>query len=60
MRTCHQLGAHAVQGQAGLLLLALDGYLPNMRLLGGNPDRLGVTGIGLVTQYEGANPLGWQ
>ena len=37
-----------MQAQAGLLLLAFDGHLPDVRLLGSHPDGLRIECVGLV------------
>ena len=48
----HKLLPHAVQGQAGLVLFALDGHFLNMRLLGRDPNGLCVESVSLVAQRE--------
>ena len=49
-----------MQGQAGLLLLALDGHLLDVRLLGRHPNGLCIERVGHVTQHEGTHVLSWQ
>src|SRR5690606_42022752 len=56
----HQLRAHAMQRETGLLLVAFDGYRSCMRGVCGYPGCLGGARSSLVKLNKGANVLGRQ